>query len=214
MMKYKNNYYHEPNYNKHEIKLHIIIPFIIIIAVIVISFNIYAHSSKNNFNDFVGDIPESEEIEINMHEEKPYEIIEYTASNGQTYNIVGTINIPKLNIEYPIMAEYTEALLKIAPTKYWGSDPNRVGNMVVLGHNYKNTKFFSKLSKLEIGDVIQITDTSGKTLDYSVYNTFVIEPDDNSCTSQLTNGNIEITLITCYYSKDNVKRFVVKARAN
>ena len=47
------------------------------------------------------------------------------------------------------------------------------------------------------------------------YDTYIIEPDDNTCTSQLTDGKIEITLITCYYTnKNTVKRFVVKARAN
>ena len=89
--------------------------------------------------------------------------------------------------------------------------------MVVIGHNYKNSKFFGNLLKIERGDIVKITDNNGKTLDYSVYDTYIIDPDDNSCTSQLTNGNIEITLITCYYENENAhatKRFVVKARAN
>ena len=100
--------------------------------------------------------------------------------------------------------------------KYWGANPNEVGNMVVLGHNYKNNKFFGKLPQIEIGAIVKITDLKGKTLDYKVYDTYVIDPEDSSCTSQLTNGKTEITLITCYYENGNVhatKRFVVKARA-
>ena len=49
-----------------------------------------------------------------------------------------------------------------------------------------------------------------------VYDKYIIDPNDNSCTSQLTNGQTEITLITCHYEKGNVhatKRFVVKAKA-
>lgn len=89
--------------------------------------------------------------------------------------------------------------------------------MVVLGHNYKNNKFFGKLPNIQKGAIVEITDTNNKTLQYSVYDTSIIDPYDNSCTSQLTDGHIEITLITCYYENGNshaTKRFVVKARAN
>ena len=101
--------------------------------------------------------------------------------------------------------------------RYWGAYPNQIGNMVVLGHNYKNGKFFSNLLKIHIGDVVKIIDTTGTTLDYSVYKTDIIDPYDNSCTSQLTDGKKEITLITCYYENGNshaTKRFIVKARAD
>ena len=152
--------------------------------------------------------------EKNIIEPKTYT---YTADNGNTYDIVGTIKIPTINVEYPILATTSDELLKISVTKYWGSNPNEVGNMVILGHNYKNNKFFGNLSKLNIGENIQITDLNNKTLKYTVYKTDIIEDDDNTCTSQKTNGNIEITLITCYYEKENThatKRFIVKARAN
>ena len=32
------------------------------------------------------------------------------------------------------------------------------GNMCLAGHNYKNDTFFSKLSKLKTGDIIEIHD--------------------------------------------------------
>ena len=141
----------------------------------------------------------------------------YTASNGETYSIIGKLNIPSLNIKYDILSTSSDALLKISLNKYWGANPNEVGNMVVVGHNYKNNKFFSNLSKINIGDIVKITDSIGQTLDYIVYDTDVIDPYDNYCTSQLTDGKIEITLITCYYENGNThatKRFIVKARAN
>ena len=140
-----------------------------------------------------------------------------TTSDGFRYATIATINIPKINVQYPILdgetdseAE-TEALLKIAPTKFWGSDPNEVGNFCIVGHNYRNTKFFSKVPTLENGDVIEITDASGKTLRYSVYDKYEVVPEDLSCTSQLTNGRKEITLITC--TNDSKMRVIVKARS-
>ena len=87
--------------------------------------------------------------------------------------------------------------------------------MCISGHNYKNSKFFGKLLNIKNGDTIQISDLNGKTLDYKVYDTFIVDPQDTSCTSQLTNGKIEVTLITCYYENGNAhatKRFIVKAR--
>ena len=72
------------------------------------------------------------------------------------------------------------------------------------------------MPNIKIGDIVQLTDLYNKTLNYSVYATDIFSPDDNSCTSQKTNGNIDLTLITCYYDNANSKatrRFVVKARA-
>ena len=162
-------------------------------------------------------IEETEPTTSNETKDTTPQTATYTASNGDEYSSIGIINIHSLGIEYPILSETTTKLLKVSVTKYWGANPNEVGNMVIIGHNYKNNKFFGNLSKIKHGEIIKITDLNGKTLDYKVYDTYVIEPDDNSCTSQLTDGKTEITLITCYYENGNAhatKRFVVKARAD
>ena len=160
---------------------------------------------------------EVEELEQkNVETTATQKVKTYTASNGQNYDSIGIINIPSLGIKYPILATTNEKLLKVSVTKYWGANPNEVGNLCISGHNYKNSKFFGKLQNIKNGDIIQITDLNGKTLDYTVYNTYTVEPEDTSCTSQLTNGKIEITLITCYYENGSVhanKRFIVKAQA-
>ena len=83
--------------------------------------------------------------------------------------------------------------------------------MCIVGHNYRNTKFFSKVPNLVSGDIIEITDSDGKILKYSVYDKYEVVPEDLSCTSQLTNGKKEITLITC--TNDSKKRVIVKANA-
>ena len=110
-------------------------------------------------------------------------------NDGYRYTTIATINIPKINVQ---------------------ADPNEVGNFCIVGHNYRNTRFFSKVPSLENGDIIEITDTSGNTLRYSVYNKYEVIPEDLSCTSQLTNGRKEITLITC--TNDSKMRVIVKAR--
>lgn len=139
-----------------------------------------------------------------------------TTSGGFRYTTIATVSIPKLNLQYPVLdgetdsAEETEALLKISPTKFWGPEPNEVGNFCIVGHNYRNTKFFSKVPTLVSGDIITLTDLSGRTIQYKVYNKYEVAPTDVSCTTQLTNGKKEVTLITC--TDDSKHRVVVKAR--
>lgn len=133
----------------------------------------------------------------------------YTAPNGKVYNTVGAINIPSLNINYPILSETTDALLKVSVCKFWGSNPNEVGNLCIAGHNYRNSRFFSKVPNLKVGDIIEITDLLGTKVMYSVSDKYTVDPSDVSCTTQLTNGKKIVTLITC--TNDSKQRVVVKA---
>lgn len=132
-----------------------------------------------------------------------------TTSDGTTYTRVAIINIPKINVNYAVLSETTDELLKISPCKFWGPEPNEVGNFCIVGHNYRNSKFFSKVPTLEVGDTIELSDLSGRTLTYEVYDKYTVDPTDTSCTSQLTNGKKEITLITC--TDDSKQRVIVKA---
>ncbi len=134
----------------------------------------------------------------------------YTASDGTQYTTIGTVNIPSIDVYYPILSTTSTELLKIAPCKFWGPNPNEIGNFCIVGHNYKNEKFFSKAPMLENGDTIDITDMSGKTITYIVYDKYIVDPEDVACTSQETDGRREITLITC--TNDNERRYVIKAR--
>ena len=135
----------------------------------------------------------------------------YTASNGKTYSTVGSISIPSIDVNYPILSETSDSLLKVSVCKFWGCDPNEVGNLCIVGHNYKNNQFFSRLSELNVGDKVFLTPNNGKDLKYLVYNKYEIEETDMECTNQNTNVNVEITLITC--TKDKKKRLVVKCKA-
>lgn len=147
---------------------------------------------------------EEHEIEEQNNENK------YVTQSGESYTTEAVLNIPSLGINYPILSDTSEELLKISLNKFWGPSPNEIGNYCIVGHNYKNKKMFGKLSEIKNGDVVELTDNSGKTVKYAVYNKYVVEPTDVACTSQLTNGNREVTLITCTnYGK---QRLVVKAR--
>ena len=151
----------------------------------------------------------SEEIE---EEPNMNEVIDRNTSvteSGQEYYTMAIVKIPSIDVEYPVLNLTTDELLKISPTKFWGPEPNEVGNFCIVGHNYRNKKFFSKVPTLEYGDTIELTDLTGRTLVYEVYDKYVVSPDDLACTSQLTDGRKDITLITC--TNDSKQRVVVKA---
>lgn len=145
--------------------------------------------------------------------EKPIDVPDEqksVASDGTVYYTIGTINIPSINVNYPILSTYSDALLKISPCKFHGPNPNEVGNLCIAGHNYKNSKFFSKVPTLKNGDIIEIKDLGGNIIEYAVYDKFIVNPNELECTSQLTDGRREVTLITC--TNDNKQRYIIKAR--
>lgn len=136
----------------------------------------------------------------------------YTAASGATYTVDAVLNIPSLGINYPVLSETSDELLKISLNKFWGCGPNEVGNYCIVGHNYDGKDImFGKLNRIKNGDIVELEDSSGRKLSYKVYNTFIVEPSDVACTSQLTNGKKEMTLITC--ADGGKRRLIVKCRA-
>lgn len=131
-------------------------------------------------------------------------------NNSTKAKVIGIIKINKIEIEYPILSETTNELLKIAPCKFFGPEPNKIGNLCIAGHNFDDERFFSKLSSLNIGDIIEIYAPANVCVYYKIYDMYEIEKNDMRCTSQETNEKKEITLITC--NNINKKRLIVKAQ--
>lgn len=74
------------------------------------------------------------------------------------FSVIALIEIEKLRINYPIISETSEDLLKLAPTKFAGPEPNEIGNFVIAGHNYVDARFFSDVNTLSTSDIITIVD--------------------------------------------------------
>ena len=155
---------------------------------------------------------EAEEAEAEIEEQ----IVEESSTQnsivvGETsYSSEAIITIPKIDIEYPVLSESSEELLKISVNKYFGPEPNEIGNYCIVGHNYRNGKMFGRLNELKNDDIVLLQDMSGRTIEYSVYKIYVVDPSDTTCTSQLTNGRKELTLITC--TNYGTQRLIVKCK--
>ena len=102
------------------------------------------------------------------------------------YKIIGIVKIPKIEIEYPILEigdidpENAKKPMKLSIIKYWGENVNDYGNLSIAGHNNKDGTMFGKTKKLEIGDIVELTDLKGQIIQYSIYDIFVTDPSDVS----------------------------------
>ena len=120
------------------------------------------------------------------------------------FDVIAKLEIPKIKLETYILKNFSEASLNVSVTKFWGSNPNQIGNMCVAGHMFRNLK------NLKIGDTFTISDNDIGKIEYKIYDIYRVKPEDVSCLSQDTNNKKEVTLITC--TSNSKERIIVKAR--
>lgn len=132
--------------------------------------------------------------------------------NIENFAILGIIEIPKINIYYPIFSTYNDEILKISPCRFYGPMPGNKGNLCIAGHNYDNNKFFSKISHLNVNDEIIIFNNFNKKFSYFVYKIYEVKYDDVSPIYTYDKNSKELTLITCNNLNNN--RIIVKALEN
>ena len=128
--------------------------------------------------------PSAEEGAINRSEMAATEI------EGEDY--IGILEIPSLEIVLPVMAEWSDSNLKIAPCRYHGSAYS--GDLVIAGHNYRT--HFGALGSLTAGAQIVFTDIGGNRFLYEVAGIEVFGATD---VEGLLSGGWDLTLFTCNY---------------
>jgi len=158
---------------------------------------------------------EEEEQQEEEDEKKQGDSIALKYTKKKYYNnfpMIGYITIPKTNVKEPILETVTPESLNTAVAVLYPSNPilNEPGNVVIIGHNYKNGTFFSNNKKLVVGDQFQIKDTTGRSLIYTIYQKFITTDQDTSFYNRDTNGAVEVTLSTC--TDDAKQRIIILAR--
>ena len=111
-----------------------------------------------------------------------------TEIDGIAY--IGTLEIPALGLELPIISSTTNAYLKIAPCRYQGSAYE--DNLIIGAHNYD--AHFGRLKTLSYGDEIIVTDLDGNVFSYLVADMEILQPNQ---TADLVGGGWPLTLYTC-----------------
>lgn len=162
---------------------------------------VYSHFSKDDSS--------SDKLLNNYNISQLYSNVSPTLINSNTsFSVLGMIEIPKLNIIYPILSVCNDNNLKISPCKISGPNLNEVGNFAIGGHNYNNSLFFSKIGSLKPNDKIIIYDIDGNDFPYVVTSVFEVDSSDLSVLD--SRGNVtELTLVTC--TNINSNRIIVKA---
>ena len=189
------------NLNKNFFRLQFVISIIIII--VIISFSIYYIYSINNKEKM------SKKLIGNYNIYKLYANVEKEQEFPEN-NLFGIIEIPKINLYYPVLSNLTEENLKVSPCKFYGTTLNDNTNICIAGHNYNNDLFFSKINLLELNDEIYIYDNTGLKYTYLVEKNYEVKEDDLSPISNYNHNEKTLTLITCNNLNNN--RFIIKAK--
>ena len=190
-------------------KIYNLIIAVLIVALIVVVAMIVIRYGGNYLNEKeVSSSLETIEEELNKEETQQSESLPELEFKG--YKVEGIIEIPKINIKYPIIDHTNEETMKVSITKFWGPQANEIGDYTVAGHNNKDGTMFGKTKYLQIGDKIKLTNLKNETIEYEIFKIYSIDPDDVSCVESVENGTREITLITCTNGHKN--RLVTKAR--
>lgn len=192
-----------------ENKVYKVIYFLLIIALIVVVILIARKELTSRNNEILNKEVLSEFNNIT----NTNQIGELTL-NG--YDVIGKVKIPKIDIEYPILnletsnPEETKVPMRYGIVKYWGGNVNDYGNLSIAGHNNYNGTMFGKTKNLEIGDIVELTDLTNRTIQYKINDIFITDPNDVSILKTEDETVREVTLITC--TNGNKERLILKAR--
>lgn len=164
-----------------------------------------------DLSDLYENILPEPDVQEPVGDEEPTEREEPAKQYLEGYEIVGTIRIPKTGIEYPVLSQVTKKSLETSVAILYGPGVNVPGNTVIVGHNYRNKRFFSNNDKLASGDEVILTDVYGETVTYIIYNMYYTSPDDAEyMLRNVEEGVREISLSTC--NDDSSQRLIIWAR--
>ncbi len=132
--------------------------------------------------------PTAEEIVIPDHILNPNMDMPTETVNGWDY--IGILEIPAIDLCLPIISQWSDAALNVAPCRYSGSA--YTGDLILSGHNY--TAHFWYLSDLSTGDNVCFTDIDGNVFSYEVAERETLRP---TAVEQMKSGDWDLTLFTC-----------------
>ena len=106
------------------------------------------------------------------------------------YDCIGILSVPVLELELPVLTDWSYAKLKIAPCHYFGSYYEK--DFVIAAHNYPS--HFGRLSELQPKDLILFTDISGTVYCYEVV---LLETLPANATEEMITSGFDLSLYTC-----------------
>ena len=167
-----------------------------------------AASSQTLLQDMQEKMVEEEQLHDATAATLPTEPVEKTAGEMVTvsvgdYESIGILSIPVLELELPVLTEWSYEKLRKAPCHYHGScyEPD----FVIAAHNYDS--HFGRLSELQEGDLVLFTDATGEIHCYEVVLLETLAP---TATEEMITSGFDLSLYTCTPGGSN--RVTVRCR--
>jgi len=167
--------------------------------------NLAAKGSQDALNTLMPSITLAKEekaadnlSEITVPSYKLYPEMDMPTISVGDYKYIGILTIPSINLELPIIDEFSYPAIKVAPARYQGSA--YLNNMIICAHNYNN--HFRYLIDLKPNDRIYFEDVDGNVFIYEVIDMIEITAYDGEI---LVSGedSWDLSLFTCnYYNLD------------
>lgn len=119
------------------------------------------------------------------------------------YSMIGTIRVPSVDIELPVLSSWSYELLNVAPCRYYGSISGE--NMIIMGHNYKS--HFTPLHDVAIGSDVVFEDVNGATTAFQVAEITTLHKNEG----EKLPSEYPLTLFTCTPGGQN--RIIVRCES-
>lgn len=179
--------------------------FFITVSILLLIYNNYTEylagkKSEEALNIIKTSLSETSPTIINTNKLSE-EIKDMETINVNGYDYIGTLTIPSLNLELPIMSEYDYTRLNIAPCRYYGSV--YTNDLIICAHSYKT--HFQNLINLEQEDTIIFTDINGNNYIYEVLEIEILNPKE---VSKMIDNDFDLTLYTC--TNDGLNRITIR----
>lgn len=110
--------------------------------------------------------------------------------DGDMY--IGYLSIPAIDLNLPVMENWSYEGLKIAPGRYSGS--LYTNDLVIAGHNY--ARHLGSLNLLNVGTEVDFVDMDNRTWRYKVAAIETVQPEDVEAMTTPTD-QWDLTLFTC-----------------
>lgn len=185
-------------------KLFIIVGvFLILVSIVMTFYNKYEDLNAGKNAKEALEVLKSEVVSQNhiVEDLTLEEVKEMKTININGDEFIGTITIPTLNLELPVMSEYSYSRLKKAPCRYYGN--LFTNDLIICAHAYET--FFANLIKLKQNDLIMFTDVDGNNYAFEVLEIEILKPTD---VDKMINTEFDLTLYTC--TSDNMNRVTVR----
>ena len=179
---------HKKKYSKVGLTLMLSGILLVASALILVEYNIWQDFHARDLRDSI-----VKEIENNRKVDNYYQVaplMEMPTIEIGGYLYVGTLTVPSLNLDLPVLDRWDDSRLKISPCRYKGSVYRN--DMIIAAHNYRS--HFGRLRDLVPGDEVGFTDVDGNDFHFVVSETDLL---DKTAIEEMESGSWDLTLFTC-----------------